>query len=45
MPTLYGARAREKFVKEVPKDILLKLFIMRLKTKGETKGRIFNLQL
>ncbi len=32
-PTLYGVRAGEKFVKEIPKDILWKLFIMRLKTK------------
>jgi hypothetical protein len=45
MPTLCVAKAGEKFLKGVPKDNFRKLFIMRLKTKGGTKGKIFNLQL
>jgi hypothetical protein len=45
MPTLYGVKAGENFLKGVTKDNFSKLFIMSLKTKGGTKGKTFNLQL
>jgi hypothetical protein len=45
MPTLCRVKAGEKFLNWVPKDNFRKSFIMRLKTKGATKGKIFDLQL
>jgi hypothetical protein len=43
MPTLYRVKARKNFLKGVPKDNFGVLLITNLKTKGETKGKIFNL--
>ena len=45
MPTLYGVKAGENFSKGVPKDNFRTFFIISLKTKGGTKGKMFNLQL
>jgi hypothetical protein len=44
MPTLYRIKAGEIFLKGVPNDHFLILFMMSLKIEG-TKGTNFNLQL
>jgi hypothetical protein len=43
MPTLYRVKALENFLKGVTKDNFRILFTTSLKTKGGTKGKIFNL--
>jgi hypothetical protein len=45
MPTLSEVKAGKKLLKSVSKDNFQNLNIFSLKTKGETKEKIFNLQL